>query len=210
VNKTFKVHRSSINSISTHPLDANYFLTASDDTTMKLFDVRKMQNVKKYYNSTRLSSFFCSDSHDKGVTSAFFSPITGSHVLTTTESKIRLFDTSSILSRNISWLQELNLFKSKSRAYSAQASWHPNREDIFFFQSPTEKLKAYEVQIKVRKSKSRWELRQKKLADSMSICHVYAPENHVNTTWCPLVAHHPLLNLLATATSCGCIHVFEG
>ena len=74
------------------------------------------------------------------ITLTFSNTLNDFHLFNLCSIPTRLFDTSSILSRNISWLQELNLFKSKSRAYSAQASWHPNREDIFFFQSPTEKV----------------------------------------------------------------------
>lgn len=84
---TFSVHSQRVRTVDVHPVDSSYFVTASTDRTAKVWDRRNMTKKSPKAIATL--------EHGRACSSAFFSPLTGGKVLTTSmDNTLRIFDSS--------------------------------------------------------------------------------------------------------------------
>ncbi|PIK47014.1 putative WD repeat-containing protein 76 [Apostichopus japonicus] len=126
--KLFRLHDKNIRTVSVHPLKQQYFITASTDCHIALWDVRKL-------NSNGRSKSVCELPHGKGVNSAFFSPITGSKILSTcADDKLRIYQ----LEETTEAVADVSLASSRHHNNHTgrwltkfRAEWHPRCEEIF-------------------------------------------------------------------------------
>ncbi|XP_076115962.1 WD repeat-containing protein 76-like isoform X3 [Mytilus galloprovincialis] len=120
----YQLHQKSLRSVSVHPVQDSIFCTSSTDTTVCIWDLRKLKEKGKSQSLDELS-------HDKSINSAYFSPVTGKYILSTSlDDRIRIFN-----SENLS-----NCKKEHSIVHDNhtgrwltgfRANWHPTREDLF-------------------------------------------------------------------------------
>ncbi|XP_077986239.1 WD repeat-containing protein 76-like [Glandiceps talaboti] len=103
----YGVHNRSVKTVSVHPLRKHCVITASTDSTVAMWDIR---NMKSGGRKNKALSIF---EHGRGVTAAYFSPLTGDKVVTTA------FDDRIRHDNHVGrWLTPF------------RAAWHPSREDI--------------------------------------------------------------------------------
>ncbi|XP_030848915.1 WD repeat-containing protein 76 [Strongylocentrotus purpuratus] len=125
----YHVHSSNARTVSVHPTMPHYFVTASTDRTAALWDIRSMK-------SKGINKPIAEMPHGKSVSSAFFSPITGSKILTTSlDDRISIFDTKSAKDGGMSDVKRTLWQSHNNRTGRAltgfQAAWHPRREDAY-------------------------------------------------------------------------------
>ncbi|KAG8193688.1 hypothetical protein JTE90_024050 [Oedothorax gibbosus] len=114
--KNHRCHDVSVKSVSVHPVDNSYFVTAGNRGSVKLWDLRKLQN----------QPIVEVQHHKRCVQSAYFSPLTGKHVLTTSsDDSICLFDSSNL---GKSLLLEHSL---KHTYQGSKSTWLPNTDNAF-------------------------------------------------------------------------------
>lgn len=87
-----------INSVHTHPMDRNLVLTASNDHTAQISDIRRLSTSVASSSGSSAGgeeepTLVASMAHPKVVNSAYFSPLSGSKVLTTCiDNRLRVWD----------------------------------------------------------------------------------------------------------------------
>mmetsp|Transcript_9398 Transcript_9398/g.28271 ORF Transcript_9398/g.28271 Transcript_9398/m.28271 type:complete len:589 (+) Transcript_9398:319-2085(+) len=123
--------RVKINSVHVHPLDGNLVLTGSNDHTARISDVRALSTALSSTSGSSAGSgapeatvVACMD-HPKVVNSAYFSPRTGSKILTTCiDNRLRVWDSiwdaNQLPSRAIVHSHDFNRHLSPFRA-----EWDP-------------------------------------------------------------------------------------
>lgn len=72
--QSYDLHKKTIKCIDVHPLNKNLFLTSSNDGVVAFWDVRNLKNMNSSVSVLQ---------RGRAVTSAYFSPLTGSQVLVT-------------------------------------------------------------------------------------------------------------------------------
>ncbi|PIK39540.1 putative WD repeat-containing protein 76 [Apostichopus japonicus] len=184
--KLFRLHDKNIRTVSVHPLKQQYFITASTDCHIALWDVRKL-------NSNGRSKSVCELPHGKGLNSAFFSPITGSKILSTcADDKLRIYQ----LEETAEAVADVSLASSRHHNNHTgrwltkfRAEWHPRCEEIFIVGSM-----ARPRQIEL-------------FDDKLHLIHTYTSEEWLGSV-CSLNTFHPKRDIIAGANSSGRMHVF--
>jgi len=178
----YPVHRRPVKTISVHPAKPDYFITACNDGTVAVWDLRKLSPKK----NTPLWEF----PHSRSVNSAYFSPITGKYILTTAmDDKLRLYNVDSSMS-DISLGRAIRHDNHTGRWLTGfRASWHPQRENLFVVGSM-----ARPRQIEL-------------FDDNLSLVQKFRDDEFLGSV-CSLNALHPSRNILVGGNSSGRVHVF--
>ncbi|XP_016156289.1 PREDICTED: WD repeat-containing protein 76 [Ficedula albicollis] len=168
--------------VHVHPLNRHYFLAAGS-LDVCVFDVRYL----KAKGNKPLSSL---PGHTKSVASAYFSPVTGSRVVTVcADDKLRVYDTTS-LSSTVTLLSSIRHNTNTGRWLSRfRAIWDPKQEHCFLVGSM-----AQPRQIQV-------------FQDTGSLLHSYMGE--CLTSVCSINVVHPSQSILVGGNSSGRLHVFK-
>nr|CAB3267727.1 WD repeat-containing protein 76 [Phallusia mammillata] len=122
---TFEAHSKNIKCVSVHPVKREYFATCGNDTKLKIFDMRTV-------TSNHSKALAVVHEHGKSIDSAFFSPLTGNKILTTSlDDRLRIYNTSEMTASAIRMQTSARHNNFTGRWLSNfQASWHPAREDL--------------------------------------------------------------------------------
>ncbi|GFT57364.1 WD repeat-containing protein 76 [Nephila pilipes] len=177
--KRHKCHEYSVKSVSVHPVNKSYFVSADVKGLISLWDLRKLQNkpVIEVHH------------HKRVVSSAFFSPVTGNSILTTSsDDSICLFDTSKL--GNAMTLQK----SLKHNNYTGRwltpfkATWLPNTDDTFVVGSM---LNPRRIQI--------FDSQMKNIFDFQ--------DEYLSSVAC-VNAFHPSLPVLAGCNASGKVYIF--
>ncbi|OWF46751.1 WD repeat-containing protein 76 [Mizuhopecten yessoensis] len=180
----YNLHFKSLRTVSVHPVHTHIFATASNDGTVSLWDHRKLKVGGK-----KNDPISCVQ-HAKGVSSAYFSPLTGKYILATSmDNKISVFD-SSAPEKSLTTFKSFKHDNHVGRWLTGfRASWHPRREDLFVVGSMKRPR-----QIEVYSNTCE------------DLATFYDPDNLGSV--CSLNAIHPTRNILVGANSSGRLHVF--
>ncbi|XP_055945376.1 WD repeat-containing protein 76-like [Argiope bruennichi] len=121
-DKSHKCHEYSVKTVSVHPVNKNYFVSADMKGFLSLWDLRKLQKkpVIEVHH------------HRKVITSAFFSPVTGNSILTTSaDDSLCLFNSSKLGSAlPLDTKVRHNNFTGRWLS-TFKATWLPNIDDAF-------------------------------------------------------------------------------
>ncbi|XP_046559731.1 WD repeat-containing protein 76-like [Haliotis rubra] len=178
----YPCHQKYLRTVSIHPVQKHYFVTASVDTTVRLWDLRKM--------SKKSNSAISERRHGKSVDSAYFSPITGKYILSASaDNTLNIFDSSEMksdlpLKKCIRHDNHVGRWLTKFRA-----TWHPAREDLFVVGSM-----ARPRQIELYN-------------DDGVVVQVLTNPDCLGSV-CSLNDIHPSRNIVAGGNSSGRVHVF--
>ncbi|XP_078283550.1 WD repeat-containing protein 76-like [Rhinoraja longicauda] len=168
--------------VSVHPLDRHYFATAAAQCAT-IYDIRNLK---------RSSAKAVADMspHSKRVNSAYFSPVTGNSVVTTSmDDMIRVFDTSAIIPE-IPCVASITHNNNTGRWLTKfQAVWDPKKEDCFVVGSM-----ARPRQIDVFHSTG-------------TKVHEFKHAKWLGSV-CSINVMHPTKNVLVGGNSSGRLHVF--
>ncbi|NWW57540.1 WDR76 protein, partial [Ifrita kowaldi] len=172
-----------IRTVHVHPVNKQYFLAAGS-VDVCVFDVRYL----KAKGNKSLSSL---TGHTKSVASAYFSPVTGSRVVTVcADDKLRIFNSKNI--------QVLLIFKKQSNKIKTHensqpkpgwAIWDPKQEHCFLVGSM-----AQPRQIQV-------------FQDTGKLLHSFCNVDCLSSV-CSINVVHPSQNILVGGNSSGRLHVF--
>ncbi|XP_078666187.1 WD repeat-containing protein 76-like isoform X2 [Branchiostoma floridae x Branchiostoma belcheri] len=182
----YPAHERTIKTVSVHPTQRHYFVSCCNDSNVYIYDLR---NMKKKGSQQFVASLY---QHSRSVSSAYFSPASGSRILTTCfDDRIRVFDTSAIGQQTVKPLRELRHNNQTGRWLTPfRAVWVPGRDDLFV-------------------SGSMKQPRQIELySDQTSLLHTFTSPDYL-TSICSINAFHPTQSLLAGANSSGKVHVFS-
>eukprot|EP00058_Branchiostoma_floridae_P005794 XP_002591282.1 hypothetical protein BRAFLDRAFT_279454 [Branchiostoma floridae] len=182
----YPAHDRTIKTVSVHPTQRHYFVTCCNDSNVYIYDLR---NMKKKGSQQFVASLY---QHSRSVSSAYFSPASGSRILTTCfDDRIRLFDTKVIGQPTVKPLREIRHNNQTGRWLTPlRAVWVPGRDDLFV-------------------SGSMKQPRQMELFDDKStLLHTYTDPDYL-TSICSIIAFHPTQFLLAGGNSSGRMHVFS-
>ncbi|XP_046396581.1 WD repeat-containing protein 76-like [Ischnura elegans] len=188
----------SCRTISLHPLHPVYMATSSSLGLVSLWDLRKFgrKSPKVADKAVDTSALICQMSVQKAVSSAFFSPVTGSGLLcTSADERIRIYDTSKLaegaapsvcrVETDIRHLHKNSMWLSHFRA-----TWHPQRDDAFVIGSLANPRR---VEVYGRPGRM--------------LCALGKDGHFPINTVCPVNAFHPNRMLLACADSGGRVHI---
>ncbi|NXC29410.1 WDR76 protein, partial [Campylorhamphus procurvoides] len=168
--------------VHVHPMNKQYFLAAGL-VNVCVFDVRylKPQGNKPVSSLT---------GHTKSVASAYFSPVTGSRVVTVcADDKLRVYDTTS-MSTTITVLSSIRHNSNTGRWLTRfRAIWDPKQEHCFVVGSM-----AQPRQINV-------------FQDTGKLLHAFLNLDCLSSV-CSINVVHPSQNILVGGNSSGRLHVF--
>ncbi|XP_062357509.1 WD repeat-containing protein 76 [Cinclus cinclus] len=169
--------------VHVHPVNKQYFLAAGS-VDVCVFDVRYL----KAKGNKPLSSL---TGHTKSVASAYFSPATGSRVVTVcADDKLRVYDTTS-LSSTVTLLSSIRHNNNTGRWLTRfRAIWDPKQEHCFLVGSM-----AQPRQIQV-------------FQDTGNLLHSFYNMDCL-TSVCSINVVHPSQNILVGGNSSGRLHVFK-
>lgn len=173
------VHSSRIKTVSVHPVQKSYFITAGHNRVASLWDLRSIK--KKSIADVELS---------RSISSAFFSPVTGNSVLTTSyDNKLCVFDTKKL--KGPMELKKAIRHDNKTGRWLTpfRAVWLPYNEDAFVVGSMLQPRR-----IEVYRT-------------SGNLIHNFAGEDLASV--CSINAFHPSKPILAGGNSSGKVHVFK-
>ncbi|KAL5007573.1 hypothetical protein ScPMuIL_016379 [Solemya velum] len=177
----YSVHAKALRSVSVHPKERQYFASACTDGNVCVWDLRKMKTKSNHSLQTL--------PHGRSVNSAYFSPVTGKQLLTTSlDDRICLYDTVSPsvdvkLKRSIVHDNHAGRWLTQFRA-----TWHPTREDLWV-------------------SGSMKRPRQIELFNGEGNMIAVLQDEYLASV-CSLNSFHPTQNILAGGNSSGRVHVF--
>ncbi|XP_039578970.1 WD repeat-containing protein 76, partial [Passer montanus] len=173
-----------IRTVHVHPVKKQYFLAAGS-VDVCVFDVRYLRNTKENKPLSTLTG------HTKSVASAYFSPVTGSRVVTVcADDKLRVYDTTS-LSPTVTLLSSISHNNNTGRWLSRfRAIWDPKQEHCFLVGSM-----AQPRQIEV-------------FQDTGKLLHSFYNVDCLNSV-CSINVVHPSQNILVGGNSSGRLHVFK-
>ncbi|CAH1251323.1 WDR76 [Branchiostoma lanceolatum] len=182
----YPAHDRTIKTVSVHPTQRHYFVSCCNDSNVYIYDLR---NMKKKGSQQFVASLY---QHSRSVSSAYFSPASGSRILTTCfDDRIRVFDSSTIGQQTVKPLRELRHNNQTGRWLTPfRAAWVPGRDDLFVTGSMKQPR-----QIELYNDKS-------------TLLHTYMDPDYL-TSICSINAFHPTQHLLAGANSSGKVHVFS-
>ncbi|XP_074011532.1 WD repeat-containing protein 76 [Numenius arquata] len=169
--------------VHVHPVNKQYFMAAGS-VDVCIYDVR-------YLKSSGNSPVSSLKGHTKSVASAYFSPVTGSRVVTVcADDKLRIYDTSS-LSPTVTALSTIRHNNNTGRWLTRfQAVWDPRREDCFVVGSL-----ARPRQVEV-------------FQDTGKLLHSFSNPDCLSSV-CSINGFHPSKNILVGGNSSGRLHVFK-
>ncbi|GIY39138.1 WD repeat-containing protein 76, partial [Caerostris darwini] len=178
--KTHQCHEYSVKSISIHPVDKNYFISADTKGFMNLWDLRKLQK----------KPLIAVHHHKRVIQSALFSPVLGNSVLTlSSDDSICLFD-SSKLGKALTLKSSMKHNNNTGRWLSTfKATWLPNSDDTFAVGSML-----YPRRIEI-------------FNDKMKNIYNFSDEYFGCIT--SINAFHPCLPVLAGGNSSGKVYIFS-
>lgn len=179
---TYSLHDRSLRTVSVHPTQPHYFCTAGVEGTVCVWDLRNVKEKK--------SKHVCELTVGRSIHSAYFSPITGKYILSTSmDDKLTIFDSSNIgpsmkVKKSISHNNHTGRWLTPFRA-----AWHPAREDVFVVGSMN---RPREITL---------------FSDEGKKLHSFKDEEYLGSV-CSLNALHPTLDLVVGTNSSGRLHVF--
>uniref|UniRef100_A0A8C9NGC6 WD repeat-containing protein 76 n=2 Tax=Serinus canaria TaxID=9135 RepID=A0A8C9NGC6_SERCA len=170
--------------VHVHPVNKQYFLAAGS-VDVCVFDVRYLRNAKENKPLSSLTG------HTKSVASAYFSPVTGSRVVTVcADDKLRVYDTTS-LSSTVTLLSSIRHNNNTGRWLTRfRAIWDPKQEHCFLVGSM-----AQPRQIEV-------------FQDTGKLLHSFYNVDCLGSV-CSINVVHPSQNILVGGNSSGRLHVFK-
>ncbi|XP_077041419.1 WD repeat-containing protein 76 isoform X2 [Agelaius phoeniceus] len=170
--------------VHVHPVNKQYFLAAGS-VDVCVFDVRYLRNSKENKPLSSLTG------HTKSVTSAYFSPVTGSRVVTVcADDWLRVYDTTS-LSSTVTLLSSIRHNNNTGRWLSRfRATWDPKQEHCFLVGSM-----AQPRQIEV-------------FQDTGKLLHSFYNVDCLGSV-CSINVVHPSQSVLVGGNSSGRLHVFK-
>ncbi|NXS95294.1 WDR76 protein, partial [Jacana jacana] len=168
--------------VHVHPVNKQYFVAAGS-VDVCIYDVRCLKP-----SGTRPVSSL--KGHTKSVASAYFSPVTGSRVVTVcADDTLRVYDTSS-LPPTVTALSTIRHNNNTGRWLTRfQAVWDPRREDCFVVGSM-----ARPRQIQV-------------FQDTGKLLHTFSDPDCLSSV-CSINVFHPRKSILVGGNSSGRLHVF--
>ncbi|XP_056605739.1 WD repeat-containing protein 76 isoform X1 [Triplophysa dalaica] len=168
--------------IHVHPVQQQYFVVA-ENRSVHIYDLRSLKR-----RNSQVVCELCSYSHS--ISSAYFSPVSGNRVVTTSmDNKIRVFNTSKMVC-SAPLLQSITHNMHTGRWLTKlSAMWDPKQEDCFVIGNldRCRKIQVYH--------------------ESGRQLHNFQGE-HL-TTVCSITAFHPSRNALLGANSTGRLRVFS-
>ncbi|KAM8804357.1 WD repeat-containing protein 76 [Eudromia elegans] len=169
--------------VHVHPVNKQYFVAAGS-LDVCIYDVRYLRAS----GSAPVSSL---EGHSKSVASAYFSPATGSRVVTVcADDRLRTYDTSC-LSSTIEVLSTVRHNNNTGRWLTRfRAIWDPKQEDCFVVGSM-----ARPRQIEV-------------FRDTGKLLHSFYNVDYLGSV-CSINVVHPTKNILVGGNSSGRLHVFR-
>lgn len=172
--------------VSVHPLKKEYFLAPSSKGDCAIFDTRMATSSKLMKPLINLYG------HTKSLSSAKFSPLTGSKVVTVAyDNKIRLFNTSEEFKQDLKPYKSISHNNQTGRWLTTfKAEWHPQNEDIFFVGSMNQPR-----QMDVVTNKG-------------NLSDLYALKGEDLASVCSIVKCHPSKDIIVGGNSSGRVHVF--
>ncbi|KAL9837912.1 WD repeat-containing protein 76 [Geothlypis trichas] len=170
--------------VHVHPLNRQYFLAAGS-TDVCVFDIRYLRNTKENKPLSSLTG------HTKSVASAYFSPVTGSRVVTVcADDRLRVYDTTS-LSSTVTLLSSIRHNNNTGRWLTRfRAIWDPKQEHCFLVGSM-----AQPRQIEV-------------FQDTGRLLHSFCNVDCLGSV-CSINVVHPSQSILVGGNSSGRLHVFK-
>ncbi|XP_060590790.1 WD repeat-containing protein 76-like [Ruditapes philippinarum] len=176
----YKLSHKSFRTVSCHPTQPYYFCTAGVAGGFSVWDQRNLKPKK--------SKALCELAFGKNINSAYFSPVTGKHILATSiNDKLRIYDSSKI-GPNIK-VKRCICHNNRNGRLTFRAAWHPAREDCFIVGSMNWPREISLISVAGKK------------------LHAFRDEEYVNSV-CFLHALHPTLNLVAGTNNSGRVFVF--
>ncbi|XP_066184241.1 WD repeat-containing protein 76 [Sylvia atricapilla] len=169
--------------VHVHPVNRHYFLAAGS-VDVCVFDVRYL----KAKGNKPLSSL---TGHTKSVASAYFSPVTGSRVVTVcADDKLRVYDTTS-LSPTVTVLSSIRHNNNTGRWLTRfRAIWDPKQEHCFLVGSMAQPR---QIQL---------------FQDTGNLLHTFCNMELLSSV-CSINVVHPSQNILVGGNSSGRLHVFK-
>jgi len=171
--------------VSLHPIKRNLFLAPSNKGDCAIYDMRNATKNGVMKPLTQLIG------HTKAISSAFFSPKTGSRVVSVAyDNKLRIYDTSDdkFNANHIKPYKSITHNNQTGRWLTTfKAEWHPGRDDIFFVGSMTQPR-----QIDAYSDKGD---------------HFVFNGEHLASV-CSIVKCHPTQDIIVGGNSSGRVHVF--
>ncbi|KAM7010749.1 WD repeat-containing protein 76 [Passerculus sandwichensis] len=170
--------------VHVHPVNKQYFLAAGS-VHVCVFDVRYLRNTKENKPLSSLTG------HTKSVASAYFSPVTGSRVVTVcADDRLRVYDTTS-LSSTVTLLSSIRHNNNTGRWLTRfRAIWDPKQEHCFLVGSM-----AQPRQIEV-------------FQDTGKLLHSFYNVDCLGSV-CSINVVHPSQSILVGGNSSGRLHVFK-
>lgn len=180
-DETFQASQKGLRTVDIHPTKPDYIITAGLDCNVCLWDIRK---TKK--KPTKI----CSMASGRMLNSAYFSPVTGNYILSTSQDNaLRIYDSSKLTS-SLTCLHSINHDTQCGRWLTKfRATWHPSREDLFVCGSM-----ARPRQIELFSN------------EGQRVC-IFRDIDLISSVQ-SLNAIHPSLNVLVGANASGKLHVF--
>lgn len=169
--------------VHVHPVQQQYFVVA-ENRSVHIYDLRSLKR--------RNSQVVCGlGGHFRSVSSAYFSPVSGNRVVTTSmDNTIRVFNTS-VMVGSAPLLKSITHDMQTGRWLTRlSAMWDPKQEDCFVIGNldRCRKIQVYH--------------------ESGCLLHAFKSEQHM-TTVCSITAFHPSRNALLGANSSGRLRVFS-
>uniref|UniRef100_A0A8C1TYY0 WD repeat-containing protein 76 n=1 Tax=Cyprinus carpio TaxID=7962 RepID=A0A8C1TYY0_CYPCA len=168
--------------VHVHPVQQHYFVVA-ESSFVNVYDLRHL----KRRNNQAVGEL---KGHSRSVSSAFFSPLTGSRVLTTCmDNKIRVFDTSQMNGRTPVLKSITHNMQTGRWLSKLSAVWDPKQQECFVIGSVD---RPRQIQV---------------YHESGRLLHTFRNMDHL-TTVCSITAFHPNRNILLGGNSSGRLHIF--
>lgn len=177
----YSVHDRKVRTINAHPTKSWCFLTGSTDAKAKLWDARMMGRKK----STPIATL----QHHRSCSAAFFSPVEGNSIVTTSfDDTLRIFDCSQLTEAEVRQQVVLKHNNNTGRWLTPfKAVWMPGCDELFLVGSME-----YPRRIEVYSSGGT--LQRRITAESLS-------------SICSLIDVHPERLVIAGGNSSGKVHV---
>ncbi|XP_064477316.1 WD repeat-containing protein 76-like [Ornithodoros turicata] len=178
----YDVHSHRVRTVDVHPSQSQYFVTASTDRLAKIWDRRKM--------SKRQPEPIATLQHRRSCTSAFFSPVSGDKVVTTSmDNTLRVFNSSNFIGdiKMTTCIKHLN--ETGRWLTPFRATWVPQSDDVFLVGSMLHPrcIEAYTTHG--------------------SLMHKFVGESFGSV--CSVVDMHPEQSILACGNSSGKVYIFK-
>lgn len=177
----FRASLRDVRTVDIHPTQPDYIITAGLDSALCLWDIRNLRKAPKKIFSA---------SSGRMLNSAYFSPVTGKYILSTSQDNaLRIYDSSKLVSK-LPCLYSIKHDTQTGRWLTKfRATWHPSREDLFVCGSMARprRIELFSTNGKKVSSFEHFEL-----------------INSVQS----LNKFHPSLNVLVGANASGKLHVF--